>query len=320
MIMVSVIIPAYQAKEFIVRALSSVLQQGYRPIQIIVVNDGSRDALEGTVAEFCKQNQLVVADDNLRAHDKIKKSWCRVNPSADFSLLYIEKKNGGPSSARNLGLELAEGDYVAFLDADDQWLPEKLRNQIACLENNAADVVFSDISIEKNNETYIDSVDKRHRWNIPETSGEDLFWFKKLLEYNFIITSTLLIRKSCLGKIDWFDETINHGEDYDFVLRLALFFEFVYCQLPTCRKFIHDNNLSNDEIRFYDNKIYILKKVFSKYGDMLKKRKVNYSGNMSKTYRNYAYYCYLNKNYSGMLKKYLYHFYYARIAPGKFAR
>ena len=100
---VSVIIPAFNAETYICQALDSVLNQTFESIEIIVINDGSRDSTKNLVSTFM------------------------LNYGVKISLINI--KNSGACFARNLGISLAQGRYVAFLDSDDIWLPEKIERQ-----------------------------------------------------------------------------------------------------------------------------------------------------------------------------------------------
>ena len=102
--MVSVIIPVYNRAQYIKDCLDSVINQTYKAYEIIVVDDGSTDNLREILVPYM---------------DKIQ---------------YIYKQNGGPSSARNAGTKVSNGEYIAFLDADDMWLPEKLELQIELLK------------------------------------------------------------------------------------------------------------------------------------------------------------------------------------------
>ncbi len=104
--LVSVIIPAYNAAATLGGTLDSVLQQTWRQTEIIVVDDGSTDATPTLLAGYGEQ------------------------------IKFIRQENAGPSAARNRGMEVAQGKYLAFLDADDQWLPDKLARQVELMEAN----------------------------------------------------------------------------------------------------------------------------------------------------------------------------------------
>src|SRR5262245_25838031 len=114
--LVSVIIPSYNSARFVSQAVRSVLEQTYSPLEIIVVNDGS-------------------TDDTVSVLDAYK---------GDIQI--VHQANGGVSKARNRGIREAKGKFIAFLDADDQWLPSKIQKQIDCLRANpSAALVHSDI-------------------------------------------------------------------------------------------------------------------------------------------------------------------------------
>src|ERR1700678_3861883 len=103
--LVSIIIPTYNRAEYLGQAIDSALAQSYRPIEIIVVDDGSTDDTQGVAARY---------------GDRIR---------------YIHKANGGASSARNAGFAAASGEVLALLDSDDRWLTEKLEKQISLLSD-----------------------------------------------------------------------------------------------------------------------------------------------------------------------------------------
>nr|WP_305908378.1 glycosyltransferase family A protein [Methylomarinum sp. Ch1-1]MDP4521204.1 glycosyltransferase family A protein [Methylomarinum sp. Ch1-1] len=105
--LISIIIPAYNAETYIKKALDSVLTQSYRHFEVLVINDGSTDNTE-TIA---------------RSYD-------------DTRIRLISQPNGGLSNARNTGIRSAKGDYLAFLDADDYWMPEKLALQLELLNHH----------------------------------------------------------------------------------------------------------------------------------------------------------------------------------------
>ncbi|WP_193065269.1 glycosyltransferase family 2 protein [Oceanobacillus oncorhynchi] len=109
--LVSVIIPFYSGRAWLEEAILSVQHQTYKNLEVLIVNDGSKEDIDGVLDKF-----------RLNIH-------------------LIKKENEGPASARNLGIEKATGKYIAFLDSDDLWLPEKLRQQITFMENS--DVVWS---------------------------------------------------------------------------------------------------------------------------------------------------------------------------------
>ena len=158
---VSVIIPTYNAAQYLPHAIDSALKQTYPHKKVIVVDDGSTDH-----------------------------TWSVIEPYLE-RISYLRKDNGGPASARNLGISKSKGEYIAFLDADDIWLPEKLAVQVDFLKKNPQfRLVHSNTWIlEKDKKPYPSFVKYR------PPSGQV---FKKLFLQNHINNLTVLIRRECL--------------------------------------------------------------------------------------------------------------------------
>jgi glycosyltransferase involved in cell wall biosynthesis len=171
---ISVVIPAYNAAKFITLAVDSVLAQTYPVAEILIVDDGSIDETAQIVSGLSSPVRL------------------------------IRKTNGGPAAARNLGARQAIGDWLAFLDADDSWLPEKLERQMTLARPEVG---------------LIHCLYK-------EPSGmavPDVICFDDLWERNYIGCSTVLMRKELFLKLDGFDvdPKLVGVEDYNFWMRVA---------------------------------------------------------------------------------------------------
>ena len=184
---VSVIIPTYNRRSLVERAVRSVLAQT-RPVEeIIVVDDGSTDDTE--------QALCAVFGDRIR---------------------YVRQPNGGVSSARNHGLRIARGRYLALLDSDDEWLPEKNRLQVAWLDAHPDfGMVLCDVIRMDANHRDFDVF--RRRDLLPE-DGHILKWV--LLEPALVPASAML-RRSVYDTIGDFDETLPTAEDLNYHLRIA---------------------------------------------------------------------------------------------------
>jgi len=185
--LVSIIIPAYNAAEFMGETLDSVFAQTYKNWEVIVVNDGSSDTerLEQVLKRYSS------------------------------NLIYIKQENQGAAVARNTGLRAANGEFVAFLDADDRWLPAFLEQQLDLLKSNGADVVFADATL------FGDSrLDGRTFMQLNPLSGE--ITAENLLAVKVtILTSTVLARKAVILEVGLFDASLRRGQDFDLWLRLA---------------------------------------------------------------------------------------------------
>src|SRR3990172_7360951 len=179
---VSVIIPTYNREKYIVETLQSVFEQTFTDYEVIVIDDGSTD------------NTSVV-----------------LKPYLD-RIVYIRKPNGGQGSARNVGIKKAKGEYIAFLDSDDLWLPEKLEIQVRYLDGHPeAGLVFTDMVIFCQDESGMHQELKEIHYR-----GGDIS-FRTLLKWNFVPNLTVMARQSCINTAGLFDESrdLIGIEDYD---------------------------------------------------------------------------------------------------------
>ncbi len=197
---VSVIIPTYNSAHLLERCIASVLDQTRRPDEIWVIDDGSTDNTP-----------------------ELTERLCALLPG----LIHVHRQeNAGPGVARNLGIQMARGEWIAFLDADDRWLPTKLEEQLACAETHpAAGLIYSDASV-------IDS-SGRHIANYLADKGPVSGWaFDRLLQSFFILPSTALVRRDALLCVGMFDTRLRKIEDYDLWLRLSQLYPFQL--VPEC--------------------------------------------------------------------------------------
>lgn len=197
--MISVIIPMYNSKDTIQSAMESIINQTYiEPIEIVVVNDGSKDGCEKIVEKMILNNQT----------NRIIK--------------LINKSNGGVSSARNVGIKAASGNWIALLDSDDIWFIEKLQKQVNEIDRNS-NIKF--IGTNRNAELY----------PFFKKSGKHIYSLntKDILAKWYPHTSTALINKEILIKTNLYDEARTHAEDGDLWLRIVQF----------CDLYVLNNNL-----------------------------------------------------------------------------
>jgi glycosyltransferase involved in cell wall biosynthesis len=205
---VSVIIPTYNRAEFVRAAINSVLRQTFQSFEVIVVDNGSTDHTKDIVQEF-----------------------------TDSRIKYLRiGVNNGVSPARNLGILHSSGKYVAFLDDDDEWLPEKLQLQVSVMENSPPAVggVYTGLyKVERSSGSLIEQIKPSKRGNL----------FDELCIENCIGTaSTVLLRKECVTKAGLFDENIVVGEEYDLWIRISREFNFECIDKPLVNYSLHMNN------------------------------------------------------------------------------
>ncbi len=203
---ISVVIPTHNRYEFLKRALASVLSQTYQPSEIIVIDDGSTDNTSHIKQDFP-------------------------------SIKYFYQKNGGVSSARNLGIKKASYEWIAFLDSDDEWHKDKLKEQVAFHKQNP------DILMSYTDEKWIrDAKEVKIPKKFKKYSGEV---FDKCLSYCIIAPSASIIHKDLFSKVGLFDESLEVCEDYDLWLRIAVENEIGLVDKKLITKYAgHDDQLS----------------------------------------------------------------------------
>lgn len=225
---VSLVIAAYNAGEYITRALESVATQTRPPNELIVIDDGSTDDTAEQVKSFRNRSSL--------------------------NVVLQQQANRGLAATRNVGVRSAQGDLVAFLDADDVIYPAFLEETVGGMEAHAEWVVcFSDRDVVDADGLFIardldhpgfQSIKRRHLGNdLWELSDPDLFC--KMATGN-LIPMTILIRRKEIGATGYFDEDLRYGEDRLFLLRLIKrkgVFGYVNRPLGTWQR--HDNNLTS---------------------------------------------------------------------------
>jgi glycosyltransferase involved in cell wall biosynthesis len=208
---VSVVIPTYNRSQQVNAALESVLAQTYADIEIIVVDDGSTDATREIIQQLISQQ----AD-------------------ASKSIRYFFQANQGPSVARNKGIELARGQWIAFLDSDDLWLPEKLELQVQALQQFKGEcgACFTDARLV--NERGMDTNSFRSFGiHFDQTVGIASDALLSIAEaFCGFWLSTLFVRTDLARQIDGFDPAISGPEDRDFYFRLALVTRLAYIYKP----------------------------------------------------------------------------------------
>ncbi len=235
---IDVVIPVYNGEKFILDAITSVVNQTRSPNKIIVVDDGSTDNTNKIISDYAKNSKIEI---------KI-----------------VTKENGGLSSARNAGIKESDADFIAFLDADDIWLNNKLEEQMCVYETtkfkNLAlvycnyNVINSDGIIQYTN--YKAPINKKRMRGMV---------FKELLERNKITSSGsgVLIKRKIFDTIGLFDEKLKFGEDWDMWLRIAEKFEIDFAEniLVHIRK--NEHNMTSDRTQSFKGELNFYKKWIS---------------------------------------------------------
>jgi len=230
---ISVILPTYNRGNLLPRAIQSVLNQTYQDFELILVDDGSMDNTEEVVKSFGKEKGIV----------------------------YLKhKKNRGAPAARNTGIKVAKGEYIAFQDSDDEWLPDKIEKQIKIFEHSEkiVGVVYSGFwKIKDDRKIYIPSK------GIAKKEGSIL---KGLLWENFVGLPTAMVRVEVFNKMGTFDELLPQLQDWELWIRFSKHYLFKYINEALVISHHTPGGISvrDPHIIFRANKL-ILEKHFDEY-------------------------------------------------------
>lgn len=197
---VDVIIPVFNGANFLEAAVLSAIRQSRAPRHVILADDGSTDATPEIASRFVTMHKNVV---------------------------YLPLPHKGVSAARNAGIAASDAPFVAFLDADDVWRPDKLEKQLEVFQSASREVGFVHSSY-----AYIDELGSPipNRKVVPPQRRGDIF--HALLFENYVLSgsaSSVVVRREVLDHAGYFDETLFHGEDWDLWIRLAAISAVDYC-------------------------------------------------------------------------------------------
>ncbi|MBD3343560.1 MAG: glycosyltransferase [Chitinivibrionales bacterium] len=230
--LVSVVLPTFNRESSINRAIQSVINQTYKRFELIVVDDGSTDSTENVVKK-----------------------------TKDQRIKYIKfSENYGAATARNEGVQQAQGDYVAFQDSDDEWMPNKLERQMSCfaLAANNVGMVYTDmLRIFENGKTTVLFAPNVVKGKIMD---------KKELEYQAfgIGQVTAVIRKNCFDSVGYFDSSLPRFIDMEFFLRLTHQFDAIRINTPLVRCYESEGISSNKA-----NGVKVRLRFLEKYKDSI---------------------------------------------------
>lgn len=224
---ISVVVPVYNGELTIAETVRSVLSQSFLDFELIVINDGSVDSTLDVLAKI-----------------------------QDPRLKVLSYPNAGLSASRNRGIEQARGEFIAFIDADDLWMPDKLLAQWKCLrEHPEAAVSYSWTD-------FIDGTGTPLGFGIHHTASGCIF--PDLLQSFFVGSgSNALVRRKVFEEVGRFDDTLNAAEDWDMFLRIAARYPFSAVPAPHVLYRITDDSMSRNVIRQEQECLKVLERAFS---------------------------------------------------------
>jgi glycosyltransferase involved in cell wall biosynthesis len=221
-------LPTYNRAHLLRRAIQSILRQTYQNFELIVVDDYSSDNTEEVVKSFCDE--------------RIRYVWNEEHMGAPFS--------------RNVGIKVARGEYIAFQDSDDIWLPKKLAKQMNVFKNSPRElgVVYTSFwSVGWGKKVYVpQSKYRRSEGDIHEI----------LLEANFIGTPAAMVKKECFEKAGMFDETLPRLQEWDLWIRISRYYRFKHIDEPLVICYLQPDSISRNINAHIQAKKRILEKYF----------------------------------------------------------
>ncbi len=218
--MISIILPYYNGSAFVKETIDSVRAQTYGAFELLVVDDGSPLEEEQVFIQ-----QLVAS-------------------YGDSRITYTRKVNGGLSDTRNFGIRATTGEYIAFLDQDDVWVPTKLAVQVEAL------VAHPEISLVCTDGTFIGNqtgpMDVAKRRSL--TTGVVAHTFRRMLHGNFVICSSVLFRRELTSRAGWSSPRFRVVPDYEYLLRCSQATDFYFVAEPLTWYRIHSANTSRNQM------------------------------------------------------------------------
>jgi glycosyltransferase involved in cell wall biosynthesis len=229
---ISVVIPVFNRIQSLKRAIESVLCQNEKNCEILIIDDGSTLDIKNAISHYLK-------------HPKIK--YYKINT------------NKGVSFARNVGIRYAVGNFIAFLDSDDIWLPFKLKIQLELLNDELKNYIIHTDEFWLKNGKFLNKPANKIGIN-----GEV---YIHIIDKCRVSPSTVLISRCVFEKIGLFNEFLRVCEDYEFFLRASLFFKFTYINIKSIIKISESNDQLSKNIKHIEYiRLNILLNILQKYG------------------------------------------------------
>ncbi|MEA5622625.1 glycosyltransferase family A protein [Nostoc sp. UHCC 0251] len=224
---ISVVIPAYNAMTYLSETLDSVLSQAFIDFEVLIINDGSTDHIVSWASE--------ITDPRVRL---------------------ISQENKGLPGARNTGITYAQGEYIAFLDADDLWDPSKLKKQVDCFEKNP------EVGLVYTWTTLIDSSKRtlgiEFNWDL-----EGRIWEQMLVTDVVGNGSSAMVRRACFNTVGNFDTSLTSVEDWDMWIRIAKHYPFAVVKEYLTLYRQHPNSMSKNRQKILHNLHTVIEKAFA---------------------------------------------------------
>jgi len=269
---ISAIIPAYNSQDFILDAIKSIQNQTHPIDEIIVIDDGSVDNTQQLIQSQTK------------------------------NIIYLKQDNQGPSAARNAGIKRAKGDWIAFLDADDQWIENKIEKQLDALSlSPELHLLAGDMQeIGMNNEVMTQSVLAKHNLLQPFQLNQSRaihHALAQLVSKNFIPTGTVLVKRSTVLEAGLFNKDIRFGEDLELWAKIAAKHPITCLPEILMLRRLHQQNATNATAAMLADLVNVMQSISFYAKDTLSKQNINSNQLMADSWNNLAYWHFVNHDY-----------------------
>ena len=269
---ISAIIPAYNSQDFILDAIKSIKNQTHPVDEIIVIDDGSIDGTQQIIQAQTKD------------------------------IIYIKQDNQGPSAARNTGIETTKGDWIAFLDADDQWTIDKIEKQLTVLSlSPELHLIAGDMQeIGTANELITESVLAKHSLLEQFQENQSLpinNALAKLVTKNFIPTGTVLAKRSTLIEAGMFNTAIHFGEDLELWAKIAAKHPITCIPEILMLRRLHEQNATKYTAPMLADLVKVMQSISHYAKDALKRQNINENRLVADAWSNLGYWHFVNEDY-----------------------
>lgn len=228
---VSINLCCYNSERFLEETLQSIFSQTYNAWELVVINDGSTDSTEQIIQKHMTER---------------------------WPIVYHYQSNLGLGRSRNKALELSQGEFVAIIDHDDLWMPDKLEKQMTLfVDRPNVGLVYSEGIIFSNNSSELCS----RLWKCRYYRGRVLV---QLALKCFVLCSSIVARRCIIDEVGWFNHEYNQVEEYDLLLRIAEKYHFDYIEEPLVRRRIHENNATRDTMGWQSEFVHVSRHMFKR--------------------------------------------------------
>jgi glycosyltransferase involved in cell wall biosynthesis len=242
---VSINLCCYNSEKYLRETLDSIINQTYKDWELIIINDGSSDSTESIIYEYIKQG---------------------------YPIIYYYQENKGLGYSRNEALKRSQGEYIAFIDHDDIWMPCKLEKQVLILKNDCdADFLYSNYFVIKGKRKILALRGQQPQGHV----------FERFLYHYTVAILTAMVRKKAIERLDnLFDENLNLAEEYDLFMRLLYKSKAVYQDEPLA---VYRMYSGMSSIRFMEKWPDEIEYVFKKLGHLYLNFEKDYSDALKKS-------------------------------------